>query len=132
MGDDGNGSTRHRISDNKRSLNGVVSHDSGQSETLLALKRVLAERLIGTRAEFQEAVTCYSVRIQGILAQVGDVLAETTGSLTEDESRARERVLRRALDHLESLELKPAKGRRRDLKAVEILATDLATEFVDW
>jgi hypothetical protein len=116
----------------KRLAQAEPPSDHHQSEALLALQRALVERLTGTRAEFQEAVTCYSVRIQGVLAHVSDVLNETAAGLSEDETRSRERTLRRALDHVESLELKPAKGRRRDLKAVEALATDLVAAMADW
>jgi hypothetical protein len=105
---------------------------ASRGDALLELQRRLAERLIGTRAEFQEAVTCYSVRIQGVLAQVGDVLNEQANGLDDDEVKSRERALRRALDHVESLDLKPTKGRRRDLKAVEVLATDLVDAMADW
>src|SRR5579871_1579786 len=96
--------------------------DDRRSGALGELQRALAERLVGTRADFHEAVSCYSVRIQGVLAHVADVLNEEGPPLSDDEARDRERTLQRAMDHLESLELKPAKGRRRDLKAVENLA----------
>src|SRR5262249_48963613 len=109
-------------------------HEStnGRADELDALKRALAERLLGTRAELQEAVICYSVRVQGILARIGDVLAEEFDGLSAEDARSRERALRRALDHVDSLDLKPSKGRRRDLKAVETLAADLAAEMADW
>jgi hypothetical protein len=105
---------------------------NGRARDVDALKRALAERLLGTRAEFQEAVICYSVRIQGVLARIGDVLGEDFDGLSVEDARNRERALRRALDQVESLDLKPSKGRRRDLKAVETLAADLAAEMADW
>jgi hypothetical protein len=116
----------------KRASEAAPESTNGRLGELNALKRALAERLLGTRAEFQEAVICYSVRVQGMLARIGDVLDEDFDGLSAEDAHNRERALRRALDHLESLDLKPAKGRRRDLKAVETLAADLAAEISDW
>lgn len=132
MGNDGNRSSRRRVAADKHSPNGTSVLVEKPVPEIVSLKRSLAERLIGTRAEFQEALTCYSVRVHGTLAQICDVLLEPEGSLGDAEARAREQTLRRALEHLENLELKPSKGRRRDLKAVEVLAKDLATETADW
>src|SRR5947209_2793645 len=76
----------------------------------------LAEQLADLRAQFQEAVASYSVRVQGQLAEAGDVLvAVDPGKLSKAERQARERALRAALDRLGNLSLKPGKGRRRDL-----------------
>jgi hypothetical protein len=45
--------------------------------------------------------------------------------------RERRQRLRDAIDRVASLELKPAKGRRRDLKAVELLTKELRAKLVD-
>jgi len=101
-------------------------------ESCHKLQQQLAEQLVILRAEFQEAVACYSVRIQGVLALVGDLLVEDGEKLSPAERKGRTRALRRVLDDLDELDLKPAKGRRRDLKAVEIFATDLSEEIAEW
>jgi hypothetical protein len=101
-------------------------------ESCLKLQKQLAEQLVILRAEFQETVACYSVRIQSILALVGDLLVEDGGKLSPAERKERARALRRVLDDLDDLDLKPAKGRRRDLKAVEIFATELSEEIAEW
>jgi hypothetical protein len=77
-------------------------------------------------------VACYSLRVQGILAEVSDALAaEDPGKLSAGELKARRRLLRQAIDRAGTVSLKPARGRRRDLKAVEALAKELRGQFVD-
>ena len=67
-----------------------------------------------------------------MLAEVSDALAaEDPGKLSGSELKARRHQLRDALDLVASVKLKPAKGRRRDLKAVEVLAERLRDELVD-
>jgi hypothetical protein len=98
----------------------------------LALQKQLADQLVTLRAEFQEAVVSYSVRVQGLLAQAGDLLVEDFGQLGDTEQKRRMRLLRAALDDLAGFDLKPAKGRRRDLKAIEEFATAVCTEIAEW
>lgn len=97
-----------------------------------ALQKQLAEQLVIVRAEFQEAVASYSVRVQGLLAQAGDLLVDESARLSDVEKKRRARLLRRALDEIASVELKPAKGRRRDLKVIEVFATALCDEIAEW
>lgn len=97
------------------------------------LRTRLVEQLADMRAQFQEAVASYSVRVQGELADVGDMLgADDPATLSKSERAARAVVLRAALDRVMALKLKPAKGRRRDLKAVQELASQLSSELSDW
>lgn len=110
----------------------TADHSSGEADACLKLQNQLAEQLVSLRVGFQEAVACYSVRIQSTLALVGDLLVEDGGKLSAAERKARTRVLRRVLDDLSDLDLKPAKGRRRDLKAVEIFAAELSEEIAEW
>lgn len=71
--------------------------------------------------------------MQGQLADVGDMLAaDEPGSLSESERTARAAALRDALDRVMRLSLKPAKGRRRDLRAVQKLADSLAGTLSEW
>ncbi len=106
-----------------------ASRGSDQYDTL---QRQFADQLTLLRAEFQEAVATYSVRVQSMLSQLGDVLVEDTGKLSAAERTARIRLLRRALDQLDHLDLKPSKGRRRDLKAVEEFAAEIGEEIAAW
>jgi hypothetical protein len=84
------------------------------------------------RAEFREAVENYSVRVQGMVTQVADALAEDPASLPEVQRQARLAVLRQALKDLEGLDVKPAKGRRKDLKRIENFVDDLCGTIAEW
>lgn len=96
------------------------------------LQKQLADQLVILRAEFQEAVASYSVRVQGLLALVGDLLVDEPVKLGDAEQKRRARLLRQALRDVGNLDLKPAKGRRRDLKAAEQFATALCDEIAEW
>jgi hypothetical protein len=97
------------------------------------LQAQLAELLVGLRGQFQEAVASYSVRVQGMLADVGDTLAaDDPTRLGPAELSARAEALRRALREVEHLNLKPSKGRRRDLKAVQRVAEHASEVVADW
>ena len=67
-----------------------------------------------------------------MLAEVGDaLLAEDAGKLSAGELKARHRLLREAIERVGAIKLKPAKGRRRDLKVVEGLAEELRDRLID-
>lgn len=67
-----------------------------------------------------------------MLSQIDEALGhDDPGKLSPSELRERRRLLRAALDRVSALKLKPAKGRRRDLKAVEQLARELRAKLVD-
>ena len=103
-----------------------------EAEEYARLKRQVAVRLADVRAQFQEAVATYSVKVQGRLAEVGDALADDGAQLALDDRRAREKALRDALALIERVDMKPAKGRRRDLKAVQELAEQLVQLTEEW
>ncbi|HLZ10239.1 MAG TPA: hypothetical protein VKT80_16740, partial [Chloroflexota bacterium] len=73
-----------------------------------------------------------SVRVQGMLSQCGDLLGDDVDKLSAPERKHRERALRRILLAFDALDLKPTKGRRRDLKAIETFATKLSGEVAEW
>ena len=109
----------------------VAEADPGLGGYTEHQKRI-ADQMVVLRLEFQEAVACYSVRVQSLLTQLGDMLAEDAVHLSPLDRRSRERVLQRAVAGLDRLDLKPAKGRRRDLKAVELFAEDLSDAVAEW
>jgi len=100
--------------------------------TYAALQRTFAEHLAMVRAEFREAVANYSVRVQGLLTHVDDSVADGVPALSSDERARRTRALHDVLKEIESLNLKPSKGRRRDLKKVETLAEHLGDIIDEW
>jgi hypothetical protein len=106
--------------------------EPSDSESCAALQGQVAKQMLILRAEFHEAIACYSVRVQGLLAQAGDLLTDGVDGLDNGEQKRRSRMLRRVLDEMASLDLKPAKGRRRDLKAVEEFAAAVCAEIAEW
>jgi hypothetical protein len=97
------------------------------------LQTRLADRLATLRGQFQEAVASYSVRVQGMLADVGDTLAaDDPARLGAAELSARSDALRRALREVEQLNLKPSKGRRRDLKAIQRVVEHASEVVAEW
>jgi hypothetical protein len=127
------GSTRRRKATTKSETSAdLVTSSEALTDDCAALQAHIAEHLVVLRAEFQETVASYSVRVQGMLSQAGDLLLDDTGKLSATDRKHRERGLRRIVEALEALDLKPAKGRRRDLKAVERFATQLGDEVAEW
>jgi hypothetical protein len=97
------------------------------------LQRRLAEDLVNVRGQFQEAVANYSVRVQGMLAEAGDSLAgDDPARLAASDVKARTEVLREVLRDVEALSLKPARGRRRDLRAIQLVAERACEMVSDW
>jgi hypothetical protein len=109
----------------------AIQEDRDQA-ALTAMQRQMVEQLALLRAQFQEAVASYSVRVQGVLTQIDDVLSDDPGDLSAEERRNRARALRRAAAELGDLDLKPAKGRRRDLKSIETFVRDLGEAIANW
>ncbi|TAK23787.1 MAG: hypothetical protein EPO26_08055 [Chloroflexota bacterium] len=95
-------------------------------------QRDLRDRLAGVRAEFEEALAHYSVRVQGELARIGDAVSDSSNSSDASERARRAEVIREATRAIRELRLKPERGRRRDLRTVEELAKDLTERIADW
>lgn len=113
-----------------------VSKEAAKEEesevTYAALQRTFAEHLAMVRAEFREAVANYSVRVQGLLTHIDDSVADGSSPLTGEDRERRTKAIQDALKTIESLNLKPSKGRRRDLKKVETLAEHLGDIIDEW
>jgi hypothetical protein len=88
----------------------------------------LAEELVSLRRFFGEVLQNYAARVEGELEQVH----ETVLAAAQDrrKSGARLRDVRDMITLLRTLELRPEKGRRRDLKRIEGILDDLRG-FVD-
>jgi hypothetical protein len=104
----------------------TVDDDAG------ALQAHIADRLVTLRAQFQEAIATYSVRVQGMLSHCGDLVDEDLKKLSAPDRKHRERALQRILVAMDAMDLKPAKGRRRDLKEIQTFATKLSREVAEW
>jgi hypothetical protein len=93
--------------------------------------QTVAEELTFLRKTFRDLVGTYAAQIEAELTHLHEVVAadaaskkKLPGSRTSD--------LRDMLMMLRSLEIKPAKGRRRDLKKVEGLVEELRAIVDRW
>jgi hypothetical protein len=90
-----------------------------------------AEELAFLRKTFRDLVGTYAAQIEGEITQMhAAVVAESASKKKLPGSRVSD--LRDMLMLLRSLEVKPAKGRRRDLKKVETLVEDLRAIVDRW
>lgn len=90
----------------------------------------VAEELAFLRKNFHDLIAAYTGQIEGEIA----VLVEMVKGDAESRKRPAGRVhdLRDMLSLLRGLEIKPAKGRRRDLKKVESLLEELRRIVDRW
>ena len=96
----------------------------------LPLKPV-AEELAFLRKSFKELIAAYTAQVEGDIAQLQMALSdETTAKKKFPASRVFD--LRDMLMMLRNFDIKPAKGRRRDLKKIENLVEDLRTIVERW
>lgn len=116
----------------RRSLSAARRRGAKDFELCQEAQRQLAASLVDLRGQFHEAVANYSVRIQGLLTQAADVLVEPIDGTTPAEQQARLRTMTALRAEIDCLRLKPSKGRRKDLKAVEKLAEQLGHTIADW
>lgn len=101
----------------------MKSEPKPKNATALPLKPV-AEELAFLRKSFKELISAYSTQIEADIAQIQIVIsAEAESKAKVAHSRVAD--LRDMLMLLRSFEIKPARGRRRDLKKVEALVKDL-------
>jgi hypothetical protein len=93
--------------------------------------QTVAEELAFVRKTFQELVGAYASKIEGDLTQMHELVkAEADSKKKLPGSRTTD--LRDMLMLLRSLEVKPGKGRRRDLKKIETLVEDLRAIVDRW
>lgn len=83
------------------------------------------------RKTFRELISAYSGQVEGEIAAVLEMVkSDSEASRKPPAGRAHE--LRDMLSLLRNLELKPAKGRRRDLKKVENVLEELRRIAEGW
>lgn len=93
--------------------------------------QTVAEELAFLRKTFRDLIGAYSAEIEGEITQLhAAVLADAASKKKLPGTRVTD--LRDMLMLLRSLEVKPAKGRRRDLKKVETLVEDLRAIADRW
>jgi len=89
----------------------------------------VAEELAFLRKTFRDLVAAYGAEVEGEIAHV-QALVSAEAASKKKLPASRMNALRDMLMLLRSLEVKPAKGRRRDLKKVENVVGEL-TEIAD-
>lgn len=93
------------------------------------LQALLLEELASVRSAFRDSVGAYLLRVDSNLVHVVDLLTDAAATGDRTASMA---ALRQACDLIERLRLKPEKGRRKDLHAVEELAGLLDALTASW
>jgi hypothetical protein len=92
-------------------------------------KAVVTE-LQNLRAEVREATDSYAARLESEIERVR--VAVETGGNSKNLSSAKIRDLRDMLTLLRHRQIKPDKGRRKDLKKIESMVSDLAMLIENW
>jgi hypothetical protein len=105
-----------------------VKKDSS-AESSLPTKQVL-EELRFLRGTLREVVNHYLSGLEGEIAQLATMVTNE-GELKKP-PRERAHDLRDILMHLRELDLRPEKGRRRDLKRIETLLAELRAIADRW
>jgi hypothetical protein len=90
----------------------------------------LAEELDFLRKSFRETVQAYSTRLETQLNQIRDSVLECAKN--KHLSPAQIRDLRDMITLCRTLDLKPEKGRRKDLKKVDTLVEELHLMVQNW
>jgi len=91
---------------------------------------MLAEEMIFLRKMLRETLERYSARLDGNLVQVRDSVIELDKVKKMPVTRIHD--LRDMLSLVRMLEIKPEKGRRRDLKRIESLIDELQNFTQNW
>jgi hypothetical protein len=106
----------------------VKAAPKSKTASALPLKPV-AEELAFLRKSFKELLSAYATQIEADIAQLQIIVsAEAESRKKAPPSRVAD--LRDMLMLLRNFDIKPARGRRRDLKKVETMVADLR-EIVD-
>ncbi len=93
--------------------------------------QTVAEELAFLRKTFRDLVGTYTAHLEAEITDLHSaVMADAASKKKLPGSRATD--LRDMLMMLRSLEVKPVKGRRRDLKKVEVLVEDLRAIVDRW
>lgn len=95
-------------------------------------RQLVLDNLLVVRADLKEALQSFAVRVDGEAARVSDILMEDDGALTRAEIEGRLKCMRKARDLLGELDVKPRKGRSKDLKAVDEVLRRLEALVADW
>ena len=96
------------------------------------LRRLLVIELDELRAELREAIEAFRLRLEGQIAQVQETLAAPDPPESEGDRGVRLAILTSAIAALHELQVKPEKGRRRDLKQIEQALDAIRDQIIGW
>lgn len=92
----------------------------------------MLDELLVVRADLKEALQSFAVRVDGEAARVSDILMEDDGALSRAEVESRLKCMRKARELMAGLDVKPRKGRSKDLRAMDELMGRLEGLLADW
>jgi hypothetical protein len=107
----------------------VSAHPMAKSLEVSPMKS-LAEELEFVRKSFRESIQVYSSRVEAQLTHLKDAVLEQTKKTSLPPSQMRD--LRDMITLCRTLDLKPEKGRRKDLKKIDSLMEDLHLMVQNW
>jgi hypothetical protein len=90
----------------------------------------VAEELDFLRKAFRECVNMYATRIETQLMQIRETVLEQTKNPKLPASHIRD--LRDMITLCRTLDIKPEKGRRKDLKKIDTIVEDLHVMIQNW
>jgi hypothetical protein len=90
----------------------------------------LAEELEFVRKSFRESIEVYSARVETQLTKIRDTVLEQTKNPNLPPAQIRD--LRDMITLCRTLDLKPEKGRRKDLKKIDTLMEELHLMIQNW
>jgi hypothetical protein len=90
----------------------------------------LAEELAFVRKSFRESINVYSTRVETQLTKLRDAILEQAKNPKLLPAQIRD--LRDMITLCRTLDLKPEKGRRKDLKKIDTLVEELETMVQNW
>ena len=90
----------------------------------------VAEELGFLRKSFRQSANAYAARIEGQLTQIRERILEQTNNPKTSASHIRD--LRDIITLCRTLDLKPDKGRRKDLKKIESAVEEIHVMIQNW
>jgi hypothetical protein len=90
----------------------------------------LAEELDFVRKSFRESIDVYSTRVETQLTLIRDAVLQQAKSTKLPSAHLRD--LRDMITLCRTLDLKPEKGRRKDLKKIDTLVEELQLMVQNW
>jgi hypothetical protein len=90
----------------------------------------LAEELGFVRKAFRESIDVYSTRVETQLNEIRDAVLEQTKNPKLPPAQIRD--LRDMITLCRTLDLRPEKGRRKDLKKIDTLVEELQLMIQNW